>query len=420
MEKVSVITIVFNDVSHIRQTIESYISQTWPCKELIVIDGGSTDGTTDIIRQYDEHIAYWCSEPDGGIYEALNKGISHSTGDWINVLNSGDNFVSPNTVEQVFTTADISDADIVYGDSIEYEPGAQRLVKSLCDTSLMRFIPIYRHGSSFVRSSVQRQFMYQTELKSIYGYALDWHMIHRMYIAGMRFKRADVVIQSYLKEGTSSNLYQGIRYNYRIATESGRNFATLCFFARQYLRTAFVQSGVYYILRALVLEFCINSILPHIPFWSIRRAVLKTVGMQIGRGSFVMKDTYMMNANLIILGKHCHINREGTLDARGRIILGNNVSISHGVRLFTATHDHQSEDFRYTYSPIIIDDYVWIGAGAIILGGVHIHQGAVVCAGAVVTRDVPPYSIVGGVPATVIGERNRNLNYTVDGYQPFT
>ena len=70
MEKISVITVVYNDVSHIRQTIDSFLCQTWSEKELIVIDGGSTDGTADIIRQYSGQIAYWCSEPDGGIYDA--------------------------------------------------------------------------------------------------------------------------------------------------------------------------------------------------------------------------------------------------------------------------------------------------------------------------------------------------------------
>ena len=152
MEKISVITVVYNDVSHIRQTIDSFLCQTWSEKELIVIDGGSTDGTADIIRQYSGQIAYWCSEPDGGIYDALNKGISYANGDWINVLNSGDYFISPDTLERIFSTADTSDADIIYGDSIEYELGAQRLIKSMSDTSLMRYIPIYRHGSSFVRS----------------------------------------------------------------------------------------------------------------------------------------------------------------------------------------------------------------------------------------------------------------------------
>ena len=89
MNKISVITIVLNDVANIRKTLDSFFSQTWEEKELIVIDGGSSDGTTDIIKEYADRIAWWCSESDDGIYDALNKGIAHCTGDWINVLNSG-------------------------------------------------------------------------------------------------------------------------------------------------------------------------------------------------------------------------------------------------------------------------------------------------------------------------------------------
>ncbi len=91
-DKISVITVVYNDVEHIRETMESFFSQTWENKEYIVIDGGSTDGTADIIREYSDRLAFWCSEKDGGIYDAMNKGIAHVTGNWINILNSGDRF----------------------------------------------------------------------------------------------------------------------------------------------------------------------------------------------------------------------------------------------------------------------------------------------------------------------------------------
>ena len=80
-DKISVITVVFNDAANIGKTIESYIAQTWENKEYIVIDGGSTDGTVEIIRKYLDRIDYFCSEKDNGIYDAMNKGISHCTGD---------------------------------------------------------------------------------------------------------------------------------------------------------------------------------------------------------------------------------------------------------------------------------------------------------------------------------------------------
>ena len=115
--KISVITVVFNDVTHIRETMESFFSQTWEEKEYIVIDGGSTDGTVDIIREYGDKLAFWCSEKDEGIYDAMNKGISHATGNWINFLNSGDVFTNASSLSHLMN--DCSLADIVYGNSVE-------------------------------------------------------------------------------------------------------------------------------------------------------------------------------------------------------------------------------------------------------------------------------------------------------------
>ena len=118
--KISVITVVFNDVANIRATMESFFSQTWEDKEYIVIDGGSTDGTAEIIKEYADRLAYWCSEKDGGIYDAMNKGIMKATGDWINILNSGDLYFSADTFTKIMTyNNDLLNADVIYGDSIQ-------------------------------------------------------------------------------------------------------------------------------------------------------------------------------------------------------------------------------------------------------------------------------------------------------------
>ena len=102
--KISVITVVFNDAKHIRETMESFFSQTWENKEYIVIDGGSNDGTAEIVKEYADQLSYWCSEKDDGIYDAMNKGIKRCTGDWINILNSGDLFATPHALEAVSYT----------------------------------------------------------------------------------------------------------------------------------------------------------------------------------------------------------------------------------------------------------------------------------------------------------------------------
>lgn len=91
--------------------------------------------------------------------------------------------------------------------------------------------------------------------------------------------------------------------------------------------------------------------------------------------------------------------------------IGRNVSISHRVSLMTGSHDINSKDFCANGGPIEIDDYAFIGVNASVLHSVKIGKGAVVCAGAVVTKDVPDFAVVAGIPAKVIGTRNKNLNY---------
>ncbi len=111
------------------------------------------------------------------------------------------------------------------------------------------------------------------------------------------------------------------------------------------------------------------------------------------------------------IGANSIINQHCRLDSRGGLSIGSNVSISADVCILTADHDIQSPKFAGRSAPVVVDDYVYIGTRAMILPGVSIGVGAVVAAGAVVTRNVAAYSVVGGVPARLIGQRNRTLNY---------
>ncbi|MFD2874565.1 glycosyltransferase family 2 protein [Mucilaginibacter ximonensis] len=111
----SVITVVYNNATDIERTMLSVINQTYPNMEYIVIDGASTDGTLQIIEKYKDKIASLVSEPDKGIYDAMNKGLALATGDYVIFMNSADEFYSPETVAQVF--ASTPDADIYYGET---------------------------------------------------------------------------------------------------------------------------------------------------------------------------------------------------------------------------------------------------------------------------------------------------------------
>lgn len=115
MEKVSVITVVYNGIDYIESTILSVLNQDYINLEYIIIDGGSTDGTLDIIKKYEDRIFYWLSEPDHGIYDAMNKGVAVATGIWIHFRNCGDYFYSDNVISAIFTQIIPNDVTIIYG-----------------------------------------------------------------------------------------------------------------------------------------------------------------------------------------------------------------------------------------------------------------------------------------------------------------
>lgn len=97
--KISVITVVYNDSEHIEKTIQSVLNQGYNGFEYIIIDGGSTDGTTEIISKYIDSVSFYCSEPDNGIYDAMNKGLRNAKGEWLIFMNSGDQFYSNDVLQ---------------------------------------------------------------------------------------------------------------------------------------------------------------------------------------------------------------------------------------------------------------------------------------------------------------------------------
>ena len=419
--KISVITVVYNDVKNIRQTMESFFSQSWEEKEYIVIDGGSTDGTVAIIREYADKLSYWCSEPDGGIYDAMNKGIDYATGDWINILNSGDLYANKDSLRQaIIKTPDIEHADVIYGDSIERsENNGDVYKKAATDLRLMNYGPIYRHGSSLVRTEVQRKHPYDLTQLSTFKYALDWLMIFQLYKEGYCFQKTDAIIEIYELEGASYGYEQNLKYNRMIISGKPLTITDKATIKMILWKELFKQSAVYQWIIAFLTEYLQNDILPHIPFWTIRRFFMRCMKMKIGKGTFIMKRVYIMTPQQLKIAEHSHINRGCLLDARGSITIGSNVSISHNVSIMSGSHDYNSISFRGRFLPIKIEDYVWIGNNATILQNVTIGKGAVVCAGAVVTKDVEPYSVVAGIPAQKIRERNKNIQYQCKGFTPF-
>lgn len=126
--RVTIVTVVRNDEKNIEKTILSVLSQDYPLLEYIIVDGGSTDHTDSIIQKYTDRINRIISEPDQNLFDAMNKGVQHATGEWINFMNSGDRFVSNKVISEIFSS-DRKLVDLIYGNSIiEFQNGKTRLL----------------------------------------------------------------------------------------------------------------------------------------------------------------------------------------------------------------------------------------------------------------------------------------------------
>lgn len=149
-----------------------------------------------------------------------------------------------------------------------------------------------------------------------------------------------------------------------------------------------------------------------VPFHSVRVGVYNFVGVKMGKGSHIHIGAQFFDPKRVVIGEDSIIGQNIFLDGRDKITIGNHVDIASEVMIYNSQHDMNAEDFQAVNEPVEIGDYVFIGPRAIILPGVKVGKGAIVAAGAVVTKDVPEYTLVGGVPAKVIGERKlKDLHY---------
>lgn len=164
----------------------------------------------------------------------------------------------------------------------------------------------------------------------------------------------------------------------------------------------------------------------YIPSHTIRLFLYRTLfWVHIGRDSSIHWRAEFNQPAGVSIGHNTIVGNDAFLDGRMKkflsyrkehgypLIIGNNVSIAGEVRIYTMEHDIDSQDFSETGNPVVIEDYVVIGSRVTILPGVTIGKGAVVASGAVVTKDVKPFTVVGGVPAVYIRDRNKNLKYTL-------
>lgn len=170
--KYSIITVNYNNHEGLRRTIESVIHQTFRDFEFIVIDGGSTDGSVDLLKEYDAKIDYWVSESDGGIYQGMNKGIRKAKGDFLNFMNSGDCFYDEDVLYRV-DAQNNGDADIITGRDYHYSEKRHTSHASIQPprvSMLTFFISTLDHQSSFIRRSLFQDSPYRED----YCLVSDW------------------------------------------------------------------------------------------------------------------------------------------------------------------------------------------------------------------------------------------------------
>lgn len=168
-----------------------------------------------------------------------------------------------------------------------------------------------------------------------------------------------------------------------------------------------------------VVAYLTNGLIARLPSYTLRHLWYRRVlGVQIGRGAALAMGQFLWFFSLsqvrrdgLVIGPDSLINRGCVLDARGPLWIGAHVSISPNVVILTTQHSIDDPAFLTTSRPVRIGDYAWIGMRAMIMPGVTIGEGAVVAAGAIVTRDVAPYTVVGGAPARPIGTRPGPMRY---------
>ncbi len=198
MKKLSIITINYNNCDGLKKTIESVIEQTYTDYEYIIIDGGSTDGSVEIIKEYADKINYWISEPDKGIFNAMNKGILKATGEYCNFMNSGDSFHTNDVIEKIIPQLDkdIVVGKYIFGD-LSYPWG-----RTSDSISMLDFVKGgICHQASFIKITLFENNLYDENLKI----ASDWKFfIDVLIFRNCSYKNTNVIVADFDATGISS------------------------------------------------------------------------------------------------------------------------------------------------------------------------------------------------------------------------
>ena len=254
--KISIITVCFNSARTIRQTIESVVKQTYDNIEYIIIDGGSTDGTVDIIKKYENNINYWISETDKGIYDAMNKGIDKANGDIIGIINSDDWYTDNNVIKEVIEAFNKNNVDIIHGNLIyvnEIKNERFRILPDLKVENIYRKM-VFNHPTCFIKRNVYKRFG-TFDLR--YNITADYELLLRFYthMNASRFFYLDKDMVCFRYGGIrTKNIYLTLLETYKVSTLYGNSkFIAIIIFFKNLLK-----SNLKSIFQQLKLDFLIS------------------------------------------------------------------------------------------------------------------------------------------------------------------
>lgn len=257
--KISVVTVCYNAVNDIERTILSVINQTYPNIEYIIIDGGSKDGTMDVVNRYKDNIDVIVSEPDKGIYDAMNKGIDRATGDFVQFLNAGDVLYNEHVFDKLFAKGIDDGIDVVYGDIIYVMSfGTFYKIPEAIEKFNVTF-PI-THPASFVRRKVFDTLKFNINLKI----AADFAFLKQVYDNGGAFyyiPNVPIVYFDGISGVSSKNVYQAwYDFNLVLGNNTKNGWAVKCFFKKG---SIVIKNRLYKLLeifcKSFYCKFCINK-----------------------------------------------------------------------------------------------------------------------------------------------------------------
>lgn len=198
MKDFCIITVCFNDKIGLEKTIQSVLTQTYTNFDFLIIDGNSNDGTKDVIEKYKEYFTFWVSEPDNGIYNAMNKGVRHCNGKYILFLNAGDVFHSENVLQDV--SVQLDNKDVVSGYALKN--GQEILNLHEKNILMMLFHSTFSHQATFIKSDLFKDYLYDETLTFVADWKawIDWLILrHKTY------KYINTIVSDYDFSGISSN-----------------------------------------------------------------------------------------------------------------------------------------------------------------------------------------------------------------------